>query len=474
MAVDTVVKNGILVSSHKRYAADIAIDHGKIVAMGSDNTIPEAKNTIDAKGKYVLPGLVEPHCHIVPLEGQDLAAVQRTETQAYAFGGVTTVMHQVLSPSNLVKGVRDYITDWEKNALIDLAITTEIRSKNNVKEIHQLADELGIVAPKLQLCYKGTDPATAHPSGNLPEDNFVAGSQVPDIDEGLGYLLFEEVGRLVREGYNLVCRVHCEFVDIFAALKARAIERGLEPRSWHEIRPRFMEEEAMQRLLFYAKLLGCPLYIVHMTIKEGVDIVKKAKAQGIKVTAETCPQYLVLNVDNVDRVLGKTVPPIRTREDNEGLWTGIRDGAISTVGTDHCPVRKEDKRDFWTGEVSMPGAETLLPIMLSEGVNRGRIRLEKLVELCCTNPARSFGLFPQKGTIAIGSDADLTVVDMNKEATVGDKGVYSLSDFSLFSGFRLKGWPVLTMLRGHVIMEQGKVFAEPGLGRYVPAKTKGK
>ena len=121
----------------------------------------------------------------------------------------------------------------------------------------------------------------------------------------------------------------------------------------------------------------------------------------------------------------------------------------------------------------MPGAETLLPIMLSEGVNKGRISLEKLVEVCCTNPAKSFGLFPQKGTIAIGSDADLTVVDMNKEATVGDKGVYSLSDFSLFSGFRLKGWPVLTMLRGHVIMEQGKVFAEPGLGRYVPAKMKG-
>lgn len=460
MIVDTVVKNGMLVSPENTYPASIAIDKGKVIAVGKEEVLPEGKNTIDAKGNYVLPGLVDPHCHLCASERHGLAVVQKNETQAYALGGVTTTLHQVLSPTSLVNGVKDYIASWEKNALIDLGITAEIRSKDNIKELRQLADEFGIVGSKLQLCYKGTDPAIAHPS------------PCPDIDEGIAYLTFEEVGKLVQDGYNLVCRVHCEFVEIFATLKERAIEQGIEPRFWNEIRPSFIEEEAIHRIIFYAHLLGCPLYIVHMTIGKGIDIVRKAKNEGVDLIAETLPSGLVLNVDNVDRILGKFSPPARTKEDNEKLWEGIREGVISTVGTDHCTVCKADKQEFWAAFGALSGAETLLPIMLSEGVNKGRISLGKLVEVCCSNPAKIFGLFPQKGVIAVGSDADLTIVDLNREARVGDRGVYTLSDFSLYAGLKLRGWPVLTMLRGNVIMEQGKVVDEPGLGRYVAGKAR--
>jgi dihydroorotase-like cyclic amidohydrolase len=463
MIVDTVVNNGVIVSPDNTYPASIAIDKGKVVAIASEEVMPKAKKKIDAKGNYVIPGLVEPHCHIIPLAGGDLSAFQKTETQAYAYGGVTTVLHQAISPTSLTKGIRDYIDLWEQNALIDLGLTAEVRSKDNINELRQLADDFGIVGAKLQLCYKGTDLAMAHPAG---------ASWVPDIDEGIGYLTFEEIGKLVKEGYHMLCRVHCEFVDIFARLKERAIEQSIEPSSWHDIRPSFIEEEAMQRLIYYAHLLGCPLYIVHMTIKEGVGIVRKAKAEGINVIAETLPSCLVLNVGNVDRILGKLTPPIRTEEDNKMLWDGIREGVISTVGTDHCVIRKEDKREFWSAEGALPGAETWLPIMLSEGVNKGRISLEKLVEVCCSNPAKVFGLFPKKGIIAIGSDADLTIIDLNKEAIVDNKGVYTMSDFSLYADWKLKGWPVLTMLRGNIIMEQGKVIGKPGYGRYIFGKAK--
>jgi dihydropyrimidinase/allantoinase len=225
-------------------------------------------------------------------------------------------------------------------------------------------------------------------------------------------------------------------------------------------------------MIFYANVTGCPLYIVHMTIKEGVDIVARAKTEGTNVIAETCPQYLVLNENNVDMLQSKVNPPIRTKEDNEALWAAIGDGAINHVATDHAPVPKKFKTDFWTAKMGMAGAETWLPIMLSEGVNKGRITLERLVEVCCTNPAKQYGLFPEKGIIAVGSDADLVIVDLDKELTVGDKPVFSLTEYNPYAGFRFKGWPVFTMLRGAVIMEKGKVIGKEGYGKYCRAKIK--
>jgi dihydroorotase-like cyclic amidohydrolase len=205
-----------------------------------------------------------------------------------------------------------------------------------------------------------------------------------------------------------------------------------------------------------------------MTIKEGVDLINKARAKGVNVVTETCVQYLTLNTDNVDRVLSKINPPIREPEDNNTLWQALRDGAIDVVATDHAPVPKALKTNLWDATPGIPCAEMFLPIMLSEGVNKGKISLEKLVEVCCYRPARQFGLTPRKGTLSIGSDADLVLIDLDKEAEVPQKPVYSNTDYSVFAGRKLKGWPILTMLRGRIVVQDGNVMEATGDGKYIP------
>jgi dihydropyrimidinase len=207
-----------------------------------------------------------------------------------------------------------------------------------------------------------------------------------------------------------------------------------------------------------------------MTIKEGIAPLAKARAEGVNVVAETCIQYLTANTDNVDRILSKVNPPIREPEDNRRLWEALRDGTINVVATDHAPVPKALKNNLWDATVGIPCAEMFLPLMLSEGVNKGEISLEKLVDVCCFSPASKFGLTPRKGTISIGSDADLVLIDLKKEAVIPEKPVYSNSDFSIFAGRKIKGWPILTMLGGSIVAKDGKAMGETGYGKYIPGQ----
>jgi dihydroorotase-like cyclic amidohydrolase len=284
------------------------------------------------------------------------------------------------------------------------------------------------------------------------------------------YLTFKEVARLANEGRNVFVRVHCENVEIFLAMKDELLDQGREPGSWNEVRSRVCEQESMQKCLYLAGITGCPLYVVHLTIKEGLLLLARARAEGVNVMAETCVQYLTQNTDTVDPVLSKVNPPIREPEDNAKLWEALRNGSIDVVATDHAPVPKSMKQDFWNATVGMPGSETLLPLMLSEGVNKGRISIEKLVEVCCFSPARKFGLTPQKGILDVGGDADLVIVDLEKEAVAPQQPVYSNSDFSTVAGKKIKGWPILTMLRGEIIARDGEVSGAKGYGRYVPGQ----
>jgi len=290
----------------------------------------------------------------------------------------------------------------------------------------------------------------------------------------LMYLGFKEIGELFKEGFTVHARTHCENIEIFSQIKNTFIENELQPMSWHETRPSVCENEAIIRTIYLAKITGCPITIVHMSTKESVDLVAEAKGHGIRISGETCPQYLTLSVENTDRNLSKVNPPIREKKDIKRLWEGIGEGLLDMIGTDHWPVHKAKKSDFWKGEVGLSTVECWLGILLSEGVNTGVISLETLVEMCCYNPAKMFGLTPEKGMIEVGSDADLTIVDLNKEVMIGERPHYSDTDFNIFSGWRLKGWPVLTMLRGKVVMEQGKIHSHPGQGKYIPSKNMGR
>lgn len=461
MAVDVVIKNGVIVNFDSVITAWLAIKNGKVVQIGESNQSPEAAKVIDANGNFVIPGLVDAHVHLgfpspamlgssTPLDEH-----LQKESKASAAGGITTFIPLIFTPDDLLEAANSFIEAFEKNGFIDVSLSANIVSKEQIKQIQQLTDS-GIIAFKLLTPYRG--------------DETIAG--IPGIDDGIIYLTFEEIGRLAKQGYKAFCRVHCENVEIFFKIRDRYKGQGIEPALWTETRPNICEAEAMQSVIYLASSLGCPLYIVHVSIGEGVDILAKAKAAGVNVVGETCPHYLVLNAAKADRVLSKVNPPLRYAEDNERLWEGIRNGDISVVATDHAPIRKQLKQDIWSAFPGFCGLETLLPIMLSEGVNQNRISLEKLVEVCCYNPAKIYGLSPQKGVIRVGSDADLVIIDLNKEIQVGESPVYSDADFTVYGGWRMRGAPVLTMLRGNVVMEEGKITAQPGIGRYIPAKAR--
>jgi dihydropyrimidinase len=455
MEVDTVITNCVIVRHDGILNAGLAIDKGKIVAIARDSELPSAGTIIDGRGNYVIPGVVDAHVHLEYPPGIDPESNIRRETQACAAAGCTTIIHLLAPADDIIDKAEEFIGLYEKNAYVDLALSGRIYTRENIRQIRSLYD-YGILGVKLLLPYKGSEA--------------VWKGRVGGIDDGIVYLTFKEVGRLAKEGCKVFARVHCENVEIFLKMKEQFLEKGVEPSSWNEVRTRVCEEEAMRKCLYLASITECPIYVVHMTIKEGIALLARARAEGVNVVAETCVQYLAGNTDNVDRILSKINPPIREPEDNRMLWEAVRDGTINVVATDHAPVPKTLKNNLWDATVGIPGAETFLPLMLSEGVNKGRISLEKLVDVCCFGPASEFGLTPRKGTISIGSDADLVLIDLNREAVVPEKPIYSGSDFSIFAGRKIKGWPILTMLRGSIVAKEGKVIGETGYGKYIPGR----
>lgn len=455
MLVDTLITNCHIVTHDGILDAGLAINQGKVVAIARDQNLPAARDTIDGKGNYLIPGVVDAHVHLEYPPGVDAETNVIRETQACAVAGCTTIVHLLAPADDTLEKAEKFIEFYEKHAFVDLALSARIYSRDNIKQIRNLYD-YGIINYKLLLPYKGSEA--------------VWKGRVGGIDDGIIYLTFKEVSRLAKEGRKAFVRVHCENAEIFFQIKKTFLDNDIQPDSWNQVRPRVCEAEAMQKCLYLAEVTGCPIYIVHMTIKEGVALIKKARAKGINVTVETCVQYLTLNTDNADRVLSKINPPLRKPEDNDSLWDAIKEGIIDVVATDHAPVPKNQKEDLWNATPGIPFAETFLPMMLSEGVNQGRISLERLVEVCCYQPAKQFGLTPEKGTISIGSDADLVLIDLEKEAVAPQKPKYSNSDYSLIAGRKIKGWPALTLLRGQIIAQDGTVKEKSGHGKYLPGK----
>jgi dihydropyrimidinase len=265
--------------------------------------------------------------------------------------------------------------------------------------------------------------------------------------------------------------VHAENMSIIHPLKAKYIEEGRNDlKAWTDARPDIAEEEATRRAIWYAKETGSRLYIVHMTIGRGVEWVKQAKAEGVNVIAETCPHYLVLTKFDDEKVgaLGKVNPPLRDEESQRALWEGLRDGTVTCLGSDHSTVvpRPDKVRDgIWSG---FPGMGILLPIMLSEGYHKGRISLEQLSAVLCRNNAQTYGLYPRKGVLRIGSDADLTLVDLEQERVVSADYMQSAANWGLYDGWNLKGWPVMTIVRGETVMQDGEIVGSESHGQYVP------
>ncbi len=446
MQVATVVKNGKVV--HPSGVVEggwLGIEGEKIVAQGSGECPLEGARTIDARGNYVLPGFIDPHVHMDwPIHSFEDGC--RFTSNAVA-SGVTCVLHFMLEPESLTGGIEKHKAVFEANSFIDGSFHAAIFSMDQVKEIPKAA-EAGVTSFKFLVPYRGAE----------------AVPPLVGIDDGVLFMGMREIGRLSPKA---IAMFHCENIELFFKLKEEILETGQGDKiHWHDTRPNYNEAESMYRIINFAKETHPTCYVVHMTIREGVDITKKAWDLGVNMHSETCPQYLTRTRFNVDRILGKVNPPLRAEEDNDALWDGIRQGVINYVGTDHAPCTKALKEEFWSAVVGMAGIETFLPVMVSEGVNGGRISWSRLVEICSANTAKLFGL-EGKGLLSTGFDADIVIVDADKEVTVTNDILHHIADFTPFEGMTLKGWPTLTMVRGEVVFEDGKITGKPGTGKFL-------
>lgn len=424
----------------------VAIQDGKIVAMAAGDGLPPARETIEGGGRYLLPGVIDGHVHFRE-PGLTHKEDFETGSRAAVRGGVTTVidMPNTLPPVETAAVLREKAKLLARRSLVDYGLISVITDRN-LDRIEELA-EAGAIAYKIFL-----GPTT----GNLPS---------PDdgqIVAALGKIAFT----------RLPIGVHAENPQIIAAATARLKAAGrTDPIAHAESRPALAEAESIQRMIFFARATGARLHIFHMSSKEGVELVRRAKAEGLEVTAETCPHYLLLTAADMARLgpSAKINPPLRGPDDIEALWEGLRDGTVDFVATDHAPHTLEEKTRpvIWENASGASSIQFFLPLML-EQVARGRLTLADLVRFMAEAPARMYRLYPRKGAIAVGSDADLALVDLERRDTVRSSDMESKVKLTPFDGMECRGWPLLTLLRGQVVMRDGKVVGTPGLGRFLP------
>jgi dihydropyrimidinase len=482
--IDLVVRNAVIVTPEGTVEGSIYVDGGRIVGIAREDDWVDARRTIDAAGRYVIPGLVDPHTH--PGSTFPLDHSLRSDTPGAAAGGITTIgiMHgsgrasrefyEFVPEDKMVPWSQVYPTAveiCEENSIVDCFYIPSIDNMEQAAEIPQLAEEFGLCAFKFYANLKAQETTVvggkwkariAHPQA---------------FDDSMIWYGFEQIGKIGPAGIALV---HHENTEVASIYERHLREQGrTDPAAWTEKSPGWVEAEHISRYSRFAREAGCRLYVLHLTSKEGVAEVKRSMADRTRIVVETCPHYMMRTCNDEPGVLLKVNPPIRYKEDNEALWQAIRDGVITTMGTDQVFTNlqwktvdgdtgdrtTDPKTDIWSTGSGFVGWDVLLPLMLSEGVHKGRVDLEKVVEVCCENPAKTFGLFPRKGAIRVGADADLVILDMDKSQVFTADMQHSMSDFTLFEGVEIKGWPAMTLLRGEVIYDDGDVVGKFGQGQ---------
>lgn len=455
--LDLVIKNARVVTPTHEYLANLGIRDEKFAAVVGVDTELDGDWVIDAEGRYALPGIVDPHVHLGPRPTTPFEGMVRGETLAAAAGGITTMgLFVPYRDEDIDEWTRVNTDIYNTNATVDAGFHLMFTSAPKVEELDKWV-EVGIPSWKLMIGYKGRQAV-----GRTP------------IDDGDVWEVFDAVSKY---SYPAMVMVHAENPDIMLKGQKRIESTNRnDPQAWNDTRPRFVEEECMRMCTFLAKVTEVRLYIVHITIGEGVDVIADAKRQGINVIGETCPQYLTHTSANPapllkeNPALANVNPPLRDQFSVDRLWDGLRTGVLDTVGSDHAAWNLAEKgTNIWKAPMGLGNTtEMLLPVLLSEGVNKGRLSLQDVVRVSCQNPALALGLYPRKGTIAVGSDGDVCLVDLEKEALVDPRSLHSRCDWNLWEGFRIKGWPVATILRGRVIYDQGQFPQEPGVGRFLP------
>ncbi len=461
MKYDKVIRNGMVVTPSGVLTGDVAINGEQIAAIGA-NLDATGAQVIDASGHYVIPGVLDVHVHLeLPFCGTVSADDYRTGTRAGARGGVTTVIDFAIPPAggSLSQAADIWLQKAEGKSLIDY--TFHICITNYAEQKHQIREmvERGFPTFKEFMIYAS--------EGWQSDDAAIYGTLEQMRDLGAMLLIHAESARVLDE---LIARYHTpELMKQYGA------------RLHAMTRPNFIEAEAIQRAVMWSEVTGGQLYIVHMSTREGADIIRAAQQRSVPVLAETCVQYLVLDdslFDEADGHLYACCPQLKTPLDQERLWKGLESGEVSVISTDTCTFTREQKA-MWEGDwtkipMGLPGLETLLPLVYTHGVRAGRLSVEEMVRKLSTNPAQIMGLYPRKGALQVGADADIAIIHPEHTMTVDPKTMEGGADWSPYEGWELAGFARTTLSRGEVIVDNYKVVEGlEGRGQWLPRKTAG-
>lgn len=491
---DLIIKNAnVVIPKIGVLKKNILIENGKIKELTNSSDGVNYSKSINANDKYVLPGLIDPHVHYGVFSPVDVAAT--TESKSAAVGGVTTIMRMLRVYESYKDEISKHLEASARNHFIDYGIHASILNSDQVKDISYLYQS-GIQSFKLYMNLGSADNRILmdmHPyrSLRLPKNVFVS-------DELCNSVLDKS-----STFKNSVVLVHAEDNNTCANLiEEKKLEKSNTESSdldtfpenvknnpanpskdnpldiWSKCRPAESEVIAIKKIMNMARQFGSSVYFVHIGSNGALDaILYERQIGGCNAYIETCPHYLTHSIDFGD-LRGKVVPPLRSKNDIASLWSAIKNGVIDTIGTDHVAntlnLKYGENNDIWTALAGFPGVATMLPVLLHYGVNLRQLSILRLVELTSYNTSKIFGMFPKKGTIQKGSDADLVIVDVDLVQKVTPELLQSSSDYTIYDGIKLQGWPITTISRGRIIMENGKVFPENlGHGEFIGSNNHG-
>ncbi|OZU87805.1 allantoinase AllB [Virgibacillus indicus] len=460
--MDLILKNAVIPQGDRKVETNILIDNGEIVGFTNAVNGLAADEIIDIKGNLVVPGCIDPHTHFMD-PGFTHRETFTTGTRSAAAGGITTHIDMPCCSKPSVRDKESFhkkIEPLRDQAYIDYCfwggMTGEDVREGLLDNIYPQIEE-GVVAFKVYMT----------PS-------------VPTFPKVTDAEMLEIFSKIAPTGMPI--GVHAENYEICTFYTEKMKKEGrMDGPAWAEARMPLAEKVAIQLIISFAEATGARVHVVHMTTKEGVELVREAKKRGVKVTAETCPHYLVLNAQDSMTERGtfaKIAPPLREKEDNIVHWQGLADGTIDFVGTDHAPYEIETEKDapdsdIWNSFPGIPGVETMVPILVSEGLNKGRLSLSRFVEVTSRNAAIHYGIYPKKGSMELGSDADFTVIDLDREYTIDEQKTESMAKYNPLHGMELKGKPIQTIVRGKVVYDEdnGGIVGKSGYGEYVKRQS---
>ncbi len=461
MTYDTVIIDSHVILPQGMVDKNIIIDEGKIVGLTHDT--PACDNKINGNGLISIPGPIDTHVHYGVYSPINEAA--KTESHAAAIGGITTMMRMLRLGDPFTKSLQAQLDAASKYHYVDYAIHASIFTKTQINEMNFCVDK-GITSFKI---YMNLGGEIGHVYMDMPPDSFDLVSTQVDVTD-------EIVEQIVKNAASLGCPVlvHAEdYESCGCGIKTAKEKKQDGLHAWSESRSPEFEAKAIKTVSKFGRDYNCVIYFVHIGSERALAQIEEERKLGTKIFVETCPHYLTLSYEKQQGYLAKVMPPIRTEKDSKAVWSALSNNLINTIGTDHVANQLKLKLggdDVWGALAGFPGIGTVLPILLNDGVNQNRITLEQFVKFTSQNAAQIFGMYPQKGTLEKNSDADITMIDLKKEKKVTSDLFGGFSDYIVYEGRILKGWPVKTLVRGKVIADNFEVIGKLGHGKLVERK----